>query len=221
MTGSSLVLSSKSSFVLAVSLAIGFASAAPAQQKFRAPNPASAPPSVVFPAAPNIPQLNNGSLQTTPNPNSATPGQPAFLYTASMSQDARLNLNGVQVWAPRLDSSAPQLQVQNNNNNNNFNFNFNALDILGLVAGFGAVRGNAPLTYAYPPGYVPPAYQPWGGFGSNFGSYPLPVPNLTMQAGVPQSNFFNGAGAFGAFGTFGGDANPFGAFNRPVVPAGN
>ncbi len=162
---------------------------AKAQLKFRGNNNNTAPPPVVFPPAPPIPMLNNGSLQTTANPNGALPNQVPFIYIAALPQDCRLNNNGVFVWEPRLDSMCFQLQQNQQNQNigqnlgqiqglnlgNNLgqiqgvNLGVNlGLNLGGLVQGFGAMR-NPYTNYGYGSYYSASFDAARSGMGSNFG----------------------------------------------------
>lgn len=161
-----------------------------AQKIFRGNNPATAPPPAIFPPAPQIPLLNNGSLQTTANPNSALPSQVPYIYIAGMAQDARLNNNGVFIWQPRLDSAVTALQNQQQNQNLGSNLGSNqglnqglnlggninlggnlGLNLGGLVNGFGAMRSPALAGYGYPGYYGGLGINPGALMGNNFGGY--------------------------------------------------
>jgi hypothetical protein len=186
-------------------------------QLFRGNNPKQAPPPVIFPPSPQIPILNNGSLQTTANPNTGLPGQLPFAFIAALPQDCRLNLNGVQVWEPRLDSMCFQLMNQQQNQNNigglnvgqiqglNLGLNLGGINGLnlglnlgGLVAGYGAMRPAPMANYGYP-GYYSTASDASRSFmGSNYTGYSTRTPaysysgGYNFNAGNPTTgNFFN------------------------------
>lgn len=55
-----------------------------------------------FPPYSTPPLLNNGSLLTTLNPNVFLPNQLPYLYIAAISEDCRLNRNGVPIPPTRL-----------------------------------------------------------------------------------------------------------------------
>jgi hypothetical protein len=208
----------KCSWSAAVCLSLSLSSMAWGQVRAQ---PATTPAVGVFPPAPTINQLNNGSLATWVNPNGGLPGQLLTSNIASVGQDLRLIHNGIPVDARRLIDAADGFPATVNTPAGLITIN--DADRLNpyIVQGAGARRPPYPARplarpsqpyypYAYP---VPPLayYRPL--------PMPVPVAVPTPTGGTyfdntsgyrPGGGSFNPAAANRAsYGAFGGEQNPF------------
>jgi hypothetical protein len=160
---------------------------------------------------PTVALLNNGSLQTSANPNAKLPNQIPFIYIAAMPLGDRLGNNGVFYdtgLLPNLGLFAPQGMGGNPMPNPppkgaNFSRQFPGQDLTALymqqmmMSGYGFGGFNPYATFG--------AYNPYAAFGA-YNPY-------TAFGGYQQTAGF-GLDGLGGFGGFGGPAlNPFGANN--------
>jgi hypothetical protein len=159
-------------------------------------------PAFKIPPPQQIPLLNNGSLQISPNPQPGLPNANAFSFIAGLPQDARLLNNGVQLWQPRIDAIP---QAQNNNNNNNQQqtvtltgpvaipgLPLGVATLTGTIQGFNG-RRNPSSTNPYDSLYASNPNTGFGGYLNGFG----------VQPGYA-STF--GSGSLDTYGTFGSNA---------------
>jgi len=182
---------------------------------------------LLLPRQPYTPGLlNNGSLQTTQNPNANLPNQARFIYIAAMPLGDRLGNNGVfydtnilpNVGLFQGGQFVGQLGNNNNNNNNNNNpFNpvnpFQAARLARqqmLMALYGMqAQQDMMQMQAYGAGgfgYNPAAmfgfYDPSSLFGWYDPNAVAPMNNQGFGAGFGNGNAGNGAGGNNVGGGF-------------------
>jgi hypothetical protein len=229
--------------VSAVFLAADSAVSAPPPMKLRGPPPmppmgGMAPQPLLPPRqdyAPSI--MNNGSLQTTQNPNANLPNQSRFINIAAMPLGDRLGNNGVyydtnilpniglfqggqNLFNMQNQQNNQLLQNQaNNNNNNNFNNNpfnpFNAARMarqrmmMGMYATYMMQMQQATAMQGgfLSANYMMQMQQAMTMYG-NPGAFGWFDPNITGAAGLGGfATPMNNQGFGGGFPNMGGDSN--------------